>query len=85
MYEVIYKKSAVKTMRKIPQGIRVKLVSILRAIAVDPEAYKGDWKALKGSSYWRLRVGDYRAICDVRDEERVILVLKTGPRGGIYK
>ena len=45
----------------------------------------GDWGPLSGSPYWRLRIGDYRAICAIEKDELVLLVLKVGPRGGIYK
>ena len=34
---------------------------------------------------FRLRVGRYRAICDLRDDEFVLLVIHTGPRGDVYK
>lgn len=44
-------------------------------------------KALKGSSqeFWRYRVGDYRIICDIRDDALVILVIKAGHRREIYR
>ncbi len=60
------------------------MIQELEQIAADPSRYRGDWKRLAGSGYWRLRVGRYRAICDVRDDELVVLV-HTGPRGDIYK
>jgi mRNA interferase RelE/StbE len=42
--------------------------------------YSGDWKRLTGSRFWRLRVGQYRAICDMRDDELVLLVIEaSGP------
>ena len=41
-----------------------------------PAAYRGDWKPLRGTAnQWRLRVGDWRAICEWRNAERVLLVL----------
>lgn len=44
-------------------------------------------KALKGGSqeFWRYRVGDYRIICDIRDDALVILVIKAGHRREIYR
>lgn len=57
----------------------------LQVIANGPEAYQGDWKRLQGSPYWRLRVGRYRAICAIEADELVILVLKIGARGDVYK
>ena len=83
MFTVIYKKAALKALLKMPKPIRLKVEAELMAIAADPRGYVGDWKQLSGSSYWRLRVGSDRAICDIQDEALVLLVLKTGPRGGI--
>ena len=33
---------------------------------------------------WRYRIGDYRLICDIQDEELVILALTVGHRREIY-
>lgn len=37
------------------------------------------------SGLWRYRIGDYRIICDIQDEELVILALTVGHRSEIYK
>ena len=85
MYKVVYKKAAIKAMAKMPEGIRSKMTDTLEMIAEDPNAYQGDWKHLSGSPYWRLRLGGYRAICDLQEDQLVLLVVKAGPRGDIYK
>ena len=44
-------------------------------------------KALKGrfSDLWRYRVGDYRLVCELRDEVLVVLVIRIGHRKEIYR
>jgi mRNA interferase RelE/StbE len=44
-------------------------------------------KSLKGqdSELWRYRVGDYRIICDIRDDALVVLVVKVGHRKEVYR
>ncbi len=44
-------------------------------------------KALLGdrSGQWRYRIGDYRLICHIRDNELIILALTVGHRREIYK
>jgi len=69
----------------MPRKTAARMVDELEQIADDPMNYSGDWKKLAGSSYWRLRVGQYRAICDLRDDNLVLLVVNTGPRGDVYK
>ncbi len=36
------------------------------------------------SGQWRYRIGDYRVICEIKDEEVVVLVLEVGHRRNIY-
>lgn len=69
----------------MPRSTATRLLSELEAVAADPGAYRGDWKPLKGSPFWRLRVGDWRAICDLRRDELVLLVVKVATRGDAYK
>ena len=44
-------------------------------------------KPLQGSelgSYWRYRVGDYRILCELHDDELIVLVIEAGHRRKIY-
>ena len=43
------------------------------------EPLKGDLAGL-----WRYRVGDYRIICEIRDERLVVLALAVGHRREVY-
>lgn len=69
----------------MPKGIADRIDTELESIAADPAAYKGDWRPLQGSPYWRLREGSWRAICEIMKEELIIYVLKIGSRGDVYK
>lgn len=44
-------------------------------------------KALSGelAGYWRFRIGDYRAICEITDSTVTILVLQIGHRSRVYR
>ncbi len=44
------------------------------------KALTGQWKGL-----WRYRVGNYRVICDIIDNELIVLALEVGHRKEIYK
>lgn len=37
------------------------------------------------SGLWRYRIGDYRLICEIHDDELVILALNIGHRSEIYQ
>ena len=45
-------------------------------------------QALRGSElgeFWKYRVGDYRLICKIEDDQVLILVLRIGHRREIYR
>lgn len=44
------------------------------------KALVGDYKGL-----WRYRIGAYRVICQIRDDELVVLAIDIGHRSNIYK
>jgi len=85
MYQLAYKKTALKALRKMPKAQAEKLQQQLEAIASAPYAYQGDWKPMRGEPYWRLRQGSFRAICSINDGELLVLVVKVGSRGDVYK
>lgn len=54
------------------------------AVSDDP---RQSGKALKGElgEFWRYRVGDYRILCEIRDNELVILAAIIGHRRDVYE
>jgi mRNA interferase RelE/StbE len=80
-----FAKPALKALLKMPKGIAARMRSELDAIAADPSSYRGDWKPLHGGEFWRLRIGDWRAVCELRGGELVLLVVKIAARGDVYK
>jgi len=85
MFNLRYHKQALKILLKMPRGIANQIRTELTAISDNPSTYQGDWKPLSGTQFWRLRVGGWRAICEFRDNELILFVLKIGSRGDIYK
>jgi mRNA interferase RelE/StbE len=85
VFTVRYSKQSVKALRKMPGGTASKIQTVLLSIAKNPPAYQGDWKRLEGTDFWRLRIGGWRAVCDVQNGELLILVLKIATRGDVYK
>lgn len=85
MFTIRFSKQANKTKAKMPKSVSERIDAELESIASDPAAYQGDWKPLLGSPFWRLRVGIWRVICEMSDDELIICVLKIGSRGDVYK
>ncbi len=67
--------------RNTAQLIREKL----EIIAANPYADHPNAKKLQGREGYRLRVGDWRVIYKIHNDELIIVVLKIASRGEIYK
>ena len=84
-YRLVYSREAARYLRRLPPNRSKQIVSALESLAADARKAHPNWKRLKGDEdRWRLRIGAYRAICQLRAGELVVLVLKIGPRGDIY-
>ena len=82
MREVVWSRSALRTMRALPANLARRIRSKVDQYAAEPGTLANNVTAMKGSPYVRLRVGDWRVILD--DQGRVLQVVKVGPRGGVY-
>jgi mRNA interferase RelE/StbE len=82
MKSIAYSKSALKVLRRMPTNEAQRIIAKIEQYASDPKSQANNVKALSGSPYIRLRVGDWRVIMD--DQGQVLDVLKIGPRCGVY-
>lgn len=85
-YRVEYTSKAIKNLRKLDKNTRNLIYAWIDKNLVNCEDPRIHRKGLVGdkSGQWRYRVGDYRIICEIEDEEIVILVLEIGHRREIY-
>ena len=87
MWHLEFSKRADKQLSKMDPGVRRIIVAwLLKNIdgCVDPRAH-GKGLTANRSGKWRYRVGDYRILCEIRDEELVVLAIEIGHRRDIYK
>ena len=82
-YSVRIKDSAAKELARLPKDVRERLISAVDSLAESPLA----GSALKGGllGLRRLRVGDYRIVYEVREDDLVILVVRVAHRREAYR
>jgi len=69
----------------MPRATAQRIREKIDQIATDPHAMHGNVTRLQKTPAFRLRVGDWRVIYEVDEHQLIILVLKIGSRGGVYK
>ena len=82
-YSIKIKSSAAKSLRRIHGPDRHRLIEAIDRLATEPSAgaaLKGEFSGLR-----RLRVGRYRIIYEAIHQELVVLVIRIGHRGEVYR
>ena len=82
MYEIIFSNKAKKQLFKLEKSIQKRIITALERIRIRPESYI---TKIVGDPGYKLRVGDYRVIMDIDNNNLLILVIKVGHRRDIYK
>lgn len=80
MYKVVLQKRAKKFIDKLSKNEKIRIVT-----AIEKLPYGEDVKRMKGHNHlFRLRVGDYRVIYSIDNNELMVIVIEIGNRGQIY-
>ena len=83
MYELQYKKKAIKALATINDPFYTLIIKAIYALAENPRP--SGYKKLKGRDGYRIRVGIYRIIYDIFDTNLIVEIVNVGSRGGIYQ
>lgn len=85
-YRVTFEKNALKKLTKIDANQRIMLMAWIQKNLDQCENPRGHGKALSGKldPYWSYRVGDYRIVVEIKDQELVIVIISLGHRRDVY-
>ncbi|WP_159887372.1 type II toxin-antitoxin system RelE family toxin [Paenibacillus puerhi] len=85
-YEIKIYKEVLKSIQKLDKPTRNRILDHINILAEDPRHPELDIQKMQGiDNHFRLRVGSYRTICSIFDDQLIIVVIKVGSRGDIYK
>lgn len=83
-YKILIERNAEKDLKKIPKEIQRKIILAILKLAND---FRGvNSRKISGSlNYYRLRVGDYRIIYEVDDNQKEINIFRIRHRREAYQ
>ena len=84
MYAVVTTTAFAKALSRLPVNWQKRIVGKIKEVAADPYARHNNVTKLQGRTGYRLRIGDWRVIYELRDDRLELWVLEVGARGGIY-
>lgn len=83
MYELKYKKKAIKALAKINEPYYSAITQAIDELAKNPRPF--GYIKLTGRSGYRIRVGTYRIIYDIFDTTLIVEIVNVGSRGDVYE
>ena len=83
-----YTESSSKQLKKLDQQTALRVLDYMDervAVLDDPRSLGKNLKGPKMGEYWRYRGGDIRVICNIVDEQVMVLVIEIGNRREVYR
>ena len=86
-WRIEYSDSIEKDLRRIDTVARKRIKAFLETRVASQSNPRCIGEALAGplGDFWKYRVGDYRIICDIKDNIVTVLVLAIGDRKQVYR
>ncbi|TCS71123.1 type II toxin-antitoxin system RelE family toxin [Effusibacillus lacus] len=84
MYKVIFRKEVEKYIKKLDKPTRLRIRNAILDLAENPYLDINVKPLEGGENLFRKRVGDFRIIFSVENEQLVILIIKVSSRGDVY-
>ncbi len=82
-YAVQILRRAQKQLGRIGPVDRERIIAAITGLQLDPRP--AGCKKLSGRPAWRIRIGSYRVIYEIHDDQLLVLVVALGDRGDVYK
>ena len=82
MYDLSISNQAKRQLSKLSSELQYRIGVVFERIRIRPFSHV---KRKQGTPYFILRIGNYRAILDIKKDKLIIIVIELGPRNKIYK
>ncbi len=81
-YSLFFADKAQKQLSKLSKAQASRIIDKVESITEDPYRYV---ESCEGYPYYHQRIGNFRVIIDLNDTDKIIEVLKVGPRKNVYE
>ncbi len=83
-YRVELERAVLKTLRNLPKNIVSRLQQAIDTLVDNPRPV-GCIRLQSKRELYRVRVGDWRIIYTINNDELLVVVVDVGSRGGVYR
>ncbi len=85
MYEVHLSERADKSLNKLDNHIKDRIIERLKKLALDPIPKDSKFIRREGiDKIFRYRIGDFRTLYKVKEDENIVLITKIDKRSKVY-
>lgn len=82
-YEIVFKKSVYKDLRRLPKGDIKRILARIDSLADNPRPQGAE--KLTNEEKYRIRQGNYRILYTVEDTIITVTIVKIGHRREVYR
>lgn len=85
MFRVEWSERSVRRLDRLDREVARAIVRYMAERVQTAESPRSLGRPLRGEGIWRYRVGDYRVLCQIRDDVMIVLVIEVGHRRDVYR
>lgn len=82
-WAIEFEQSAAREFRRLDRKVQRRIRNFLQERAESNPRSSGGPLRGQLAEFWRYRIGDYRIICDLRDSELLVLILRVAHRSKV--
>jgi mRNA interferase RelE/StbE len=83
-YRVVFTRSARRELEALEVGVARRILSRVESLTTDPRPH-GCVKLQGAADLWRIRIGDYRVVCSIDDNARLLDIRVVRHRSDAYR
>jgi mRNA interferase RelE/StbE len=84
MIKILIERKAEKSIKKLPKRIAGKVIEKIQELKSEPRPL-GSRKIVGSEGDYRIRIGDYRVVYELDEENEQLIIMAVGHRRDVYK